>query len=319
MKAIRIHEAGGPEVMRLEDVPAPEPSSGQVLVQIKAAGVNPVDTYLRAGTVYKHPLPYTPGIDGAGIVVSADGGAVELNPGTRVYVGGSVTGTYAELVVCNERQVHPIPDHISFEQGAGVYVPYATAYRALFQLARAQAGDTVLVHGASGGVGTAAVQFASTAGMRVVGTAGTESGRALAYDNGAKLVLDHRAPDYLHQAMDYTGGAGFDIILEMLANVNLAKDLPCLARNGRVVVIGNRGTIEIDPRDLMGRDAAILGMNLTRAPEDQVDRANAAVVAGLAAGILRPVVGTAMPLDEAAEAHRKVLEPGAHGKIVLIP
>jgi len=198
-------------------------------------------------------------------------------------------------------------------------VPYATAYRALFQRARARAGEWVLVHGASGGVGVAAVQLARAAGLHVIGTGGTDEGRRLAREEGAHHVLDHRAPDYLEQAVALTGGRGVDVILEMLANVNLDRDLGVLARRGRVVVIGNRGSIEINPRAAMTRDADILGMSLLNAPPEELSGIHAALVAGLEAGTLRPVVGRELPLAEAARAHAAVLEPGAYGKIVLVP
>ncbi len=320
MKAIRVHEFGGPEVLRVEEVPEPEPSAGQVLVRVRAAGVNPVDTYIRSGAHAVRPqLPYTPGLDAAGEVVAAGEGVERVAKGQRVYTAGSLTGAYAELVLCDGSQCHPLPDRVSFAQGAGVFTPYATAYRALFQRAQGKPGETVLVHGASGGVGTAAVQIARAAGLRVVGTAGTEEGLALVSEQGAHEVLDHRAPDYLARLGELTGGRGVDVILEMLANVNLDRDLGVLAKGGRVVVIGSRGTVEINPRTAMTRDAAVLGMTLFNASPQELAGIHAALGAGLEAGTLRPVVGRELPLAEAARAHEEVLKPGARGKIVLVP
>jgi NADPH2:quinone reductase len=320
MKAIRIHEFGGPEVLKLEDVPEPQPAGGQVVVRVRAAGVNPVDTYIRSGAhAIKPPLPYTPGLDAAGVVEALGEGVTRLAVGQRVYVAGSLTGTYAELALCNEPQAHALPDRVSFAQGAGVFTPYATAYRALFQRARAVPGETVLVHGASGGVGTAAVQLARAAGLRVVGTAGTEDGRRLVLEQGAHHVLDHGEEGYLEQLDELTGGRGPDVILEMLANVNLNKDLGVVAKGGRVVVIGSRGTVEINPRLAMTRDATVLGMTLFNASPQELASIHAALGAGLEAGTLRPVVGRELPLSEAARAHEEVLKPGAHGKIVLVP
>jgi NADPH2:quinone reductase len=177
----------------------------------------------------------------------------------------------------------------------------------------------VLVHGASGGVGTAAVQLAVAAGLRVAGTAGTDEGLRLAEGQGAHFVANHRESGYEDSLRDFTGGRGFDIILEMLANVNLDRDLDLVARSGRVVVVGNRGRTEIDPRKAMLRDAAVLGMTLLNVSPEDYRAIHAALAEGLAAGQLRPVVGKELPLAEAARAHREVLEPGAHGKIVLIP
>ncbi|HEX8338667.1 MAG TPA: NADPH:quinone reductase [Pyrinomonadaceae bacterium] len=320
MKAIRVHEFGGSDVLRLEEVPEPRPSKGQVLVRVRAAGVNPVDTYIRSGVHAVRPaLPYTPGLDAAGEVEAVGEGVARLAAGQRVYVAGSRTGTYAELALCEESQCHLLPESVTFAQGAGIFTPYATAYRALFQRAKALPGETVLVHGASGGVGTAAVQLARAAGLRVVGTAGTDEGRRLVLEQGAHEVLDHRAPDYLEELNGLTGGRGADVILEMLANVNLDKDLGALAKGGRVVVVGSRGTVEINPRQAMTRDASILGMTLFNTTPHELQSIHAALGAGLEAGTLRPVVGRELPLSEAARAHEEVLKPGAYGKIVLIP
>jgi len=320
MKAIRVHEFGGPEVLRLEDVPEPRPSAGQVVVRVRAVGVNPVDTYIRSGMhAVRPPLPFTPGLDAAGEIEAVGEGITRLSAGQRVYTAGSVTGTYAELALCHESQCHTLPERVSFAEGAGVNTPYATAYRALFQRAGGKPGETVLVHGASGGVGTAAVQLARAAGLNVVGTAGTEEGRKLVSEQGAHHVLDHGAPDYLERLAELTGGRGVDVILEMLANVNLNKDLEVLALGGRVVVIGSRGAVEINPRLAMTRDAAILGMTLFNVSPQESASIHAALAAGLEAGTLRPVVGRELPLAEAVRAHEDVLKPGAYGKIVLIP
>ena len=320
MKAIRVPEFGGPEVLRLEDVPEPRPAAGQVVVCVRAVGVNPVDTYIRGGAHAVRPqLPYTPGLDAAGEVVAVGEGVGRFSVGRRVYTAGSLSGTYAELALCEESQCHPLPERVLFTEGAGVNTPYATAYRALFQRAQARPGETVLVHGASGGVGTAAVQLARAAGLRVVGTAGTEEGLGLVVEQGAHHALDHRAPGYLGQLTELTGGRGVDVVVEMLANVNLNRDLEVLALGGRVVVVGSRGTVEVNPRLAMTRDAAILGMTLFNVSPRESAGIHAALVAGLEAGTLRPVVGRELPLAEAARAHEEVLKPGAYGKIVLIP
>lgn len=319
MKAIRVHQFGEPDVMKQETVPDPQPGPGEVLVWIKAAGVNPVDAYIRAGAYTKPPLPYTPGLDAAGTVEALGTGVRGLAVGDRVYVAGTISGAYAEKALCKVEQVHPLPGRVTFAQGAGVNVPYATAYRALFYRAHAKAGEVLLVHGASGGVGIASVQIARAAGLTVIGTAGTERGRALVKEQGAHHVLDHRTPNYLDQIVALTEGRGVDVILEMLANVNLGKDLTVLAKGGRVVVIGSRGTVEINPRDAMARDAAILGMTLFNTSEQDTASIHAALVAGLENGTLRPVVGKELPLAEAPQAHKAVMEPGAYGKIILIP
>ena len=320
MKAIRVHEFGGPEVLRLEEVATPQPGPGQVLVRMHAIGVNPVETYIRAGTYALKPsLPYTPGNDGAGVVEQTGDSVTEFKLGDRVYIAGSISGTYADLALCKTEQVHRLPENISFAQGAAMGTPYATAYRGLFQRAHAKPGETVLVHGASGGVGTAAVQLARAQGMRVFGTAGSDEGRRLAREQGAHEVFDHRAPDHFEQIMDATGGRGVDVIVELLANVNLGKGLSILAKGGRVAIIGSRGRVEIDPRDMMQRDVDLRGMVMPNTPPEELASSHAALGAGLENGTLRPVIGKEFPLAEAAEAHRAVMEPGAFGKIVLVP
>jgi NADPH:quinone reductase len=318
MKAIRVHEFGGPEVLRLEDVPTPQPGSDEVLVRMHAIGVNPVETYVRAGKYSRLPdLPYTPGNDGAGVVEQVGRDVKEFKPGDRAYTAGSISGTYAELALCKTEQLHPLPENVSFAQGAAMGTPYATAYRGLFQRAHARPGETVLVHGASGGVGTAAVQLARARGLCVFGTAGSDESRTLVREQGAHQVFDHGAPDHFDRIMNATGGRGVDVILELLANLNLDRDLTILAKDGRVVVIGSRGRVEIDPRDTMQRDADIRGMVLPNTPPKELASIHAALVADLENGTLRPVIGKEFPLADAAQAHRAVMESGAFGKIVL--
>ncbi|MDD2902094.1 MAG: NADPH:quinone reductase, partial [Syntrophales bacterium] len=311
MQAIRVHECGGPEVMRLEEIPDLTPGPREVVVRVKAAGVNPVDTYIRTGAYATPPLPFTPGFDAAGEVEALGPEVTRVAAGQRVYVAGSLSGAYARQVLCEETQVHPLPLRASFAQGAALGIPCGIAYRALFQRAKALAGETVLIHGASGGVGTAAVQLARAAGLRVIGTGGTPRGRELAANQGAHHVLDHHSPAYPDEILKLTGGQGVDVIIELLANVNLAKDLKLLAPGGRVVVIGCRGSVEIDPRDAMSREAAILGALIFLATPKEYAAIHAGLTAALDNGTLRPVIGQELPLKDAPRAHQKVMEPGA--------
>ena len=324
MKAIRVHKTGGPEVLQLDEVPEPTPGEGQVLVRLHAVGVNPVDTYIRAGAYARVPaLPYVPGTDGAGVVKGVGPGVRTVAAGDRVYIAGTAgetsTGAYAEMAVCNVSQVKPLPAAMSFAQGAAVNIPYATAYRGLFHKARIVAGETALVHGASGGVGIAAVQLARAVGLTVIGTAGSERGKKLVREQGAHHVLDHTAAEYMTELGRVTEGRGPDVIIENLANVNLARDLEAVARYGRIVVIGNRGPIEINARQAMVKDAVIYGLSLFNATAPELVSIHAGLVAGLTNGTLRPVVGRELPLKDAATAHTLVLERGAYGKIVLVP
>lgn len=320
MKAVLVREFGGPEVLKLEEVPTPQPVAGQVLVRVRAVGVNPYDTYMRSGSyAIKPPLPYTPGSDAAGTIESVGAGVSRVKPGDRVYTANTLSGAYAEYALAVESQVHPLPDRASFAQGAGVWVPYGTAYQALRHFADARAGETLLIHGASGGVGTAAVQIARAMGLAVFGTAGTAKGLDLVMREGAHQAFDHGQSGYHDAILKATAGRGVDVILEMLANVNLGADLKLLARNGRVIVIGSRGDVTITPRDLMARRASVRAFTLWGITETEERETHAAMATGLENGTLRPVVGKELPLTQAAQAHKDIMVPGAFGKIVLIP
>ncbi len=320
MKAIRVSSFGGPDVLRLEQMVDPKPTAGQVLVRLNAIGVNPVDAYMRSGQYPRKPtLPYTPGSDAAGIVEEVGAEVSSLQKGQRVYIYQSLSGAYAELALCEPAQVHPLPSLISFAQGAALGVPYATAYYALVQRAQALAGETVLVNGASGSVGLAAVQWARSRGLLVIGTAGTPEGLKLILQEGVQAGFNYHDPDTFEQILKWTNGRGVDIILEMMANVNLGNDLKLLAARGRVIVIGSRGSVELDPRETMGRNSDIRGMSLFNATPFDLAGIHSAIFAGLENGSLRPTIAQEIPLAEAARAHEAVLGKGNNGKIVLIP
>jgi NADPH2:quinone reductase len=324
MQAILVREFGGPEVLKMADVPEPTPAAGQVLVKVHAVGVNPYDTYMRTGNyATKPPLPYIPGADGAGVVEAVGSGVTAVKVGARVFFGGTTThksyGAYAQKVLCEPHQLHALPERLSFAQGAGVGVPYVTAWRALHDRARLQPGETLFIHGASGGVGLAATQIARAMGVTIIGTASTKEGLDAIRQQGAQHVLNHKDAGYMDALKDLTGGRGPDVILENLANVNLDNDLTALAFAGRVVVVGNRGRIEIDPRKIMSKDAFVTGMALWNTTPADWTRAYRALEAGLAAGFLTPLVSTELPLSDAPRAHELILSSGARGKIVLIP
>jgi len=325
MKAIRIHEYGGPSVQKLEEIADPKPGAGELLVRVKAAGVNPVDAYMHSGNyARKPPLPYTPGQDGAGEIEAVGADVSDFKSGDRVYISGTArtvagAGTYAEKAICISSQLHHLPARASFAQGAALGVPYCTAYRALFQRAAARPGETVLVHGATGGVGIAAVELAHSRGLTVIGSGGTDKGLAAAKAHGADVVVNHRADNYGDEILRATGGRGVNLIIEMAAHINLDRDLGWLAKGGRIVVVGNRGRVEIDARQAMSRDATILGMTLFNVADVDFVEIHAALIAGLDNGTLNPVIGREFPLADAARAHEAVMEPGALGKIALIP
>lgn len=318
MKAIRVHEFGGPEKLQYEDVPDLKPGAGEVVVEVRSTGVNPVDTYIRTGTYPVKPqLPYTPGADGAGVVMAVGDGVKKVKKGDRVYIAGSLSGTYAQQSLSKEAQVHPLPDKVTFEQGAAIGVPYATAYRGVVHKARAKQGETILVHGASGGTGLAAVQIAKSLGLTVIGTASTDKGRKLVLANGAAHALDHSSPTMKDDLLKLTGGQGVNIIIEMLANKNLVTDFAMIAKHGRIVIIGNRGSIEINPRDGMSKDAEIYPFTLFNATPEDLATIHAAIVKGLESGAFHPAIDEIIPLAEARRAHETVLAPGTYGKIVM--
>lgn len=321
MRAIRVKELGPPSVLRLcSDVPVPKPGTGQVLIRVHACGINPVETYIRAGTFARKPaLPYTPGSDVAGVVEKVGDGVTAVKAGDRVFTTATESGGYAEYAIAADKCVHKLPDALHFTQGAAIGVPYFTAYRALVQKAHVKPGETVLIHGASGGVGVAACQLSRALGLKVLGTAGTPQGLKLVLNNGAHLAFNHREEGYTHQIMEATDGRGVDVIVEMLSNVNLNKDLQMLAVGGRVTIVGCRGSIEINPRDTMAKESSIMGVALFLATPEETKECAALLYTGMEAGWLRPAVGSQYPLDKAAQAHHDIIEcPGAAGKTVLI-
>lgn len=320
MKAIRVHKFGGPEVLKYDtNVPIPKPDSGTILLRVRAAGINPVDTYIRAGTYARKPsLPYIPGKDCAGIIEEVASDVTTFKKGDRVFSGQALSGSYAEYALVSSDSVQPLPSELSFEQGAAIPVPYYTAYRALFIRGHAKAGETVLVHGASGGVGVAAVQIARAFGMRVLGTAGTQGGMEVVRNAGAHSVFNHNSEGYLEAVKEELAGCqGADVIVENASHVNLGKDLPLLARGGRVSIVGSRGPVEVNPRDVMAREAIIAGVMLFNATEAELRETNAAIQGGMGAGWLRPIVGKEFLLEKASQAHEEIISGSALGKMVL--
>jgi NADPH2:quinone reductase len=324
MKAIRAHAFGGPEVLRLETVSDPVAGPGEVVIDVRAAGVNPADTYMRNGTYAIVPeLPYIPGGDAGGVVSAIGEGVTDYSVGDPAVVGMALsfnlTGCYAEKVKRKTSEVLPLPPGVSFAQAAAFGVSYPTAHYALFGRGGAVAGETVFIHGASGSVGTSAIQLAKRAGLKVIGSGGTPEGLDLILKEGAAHAVDHTKAGYLEEVKRLTGGKGPELILEMLANVNLAADMELAAKFGRIIVIGNRGEIAINPRVAMMKELDIRGLALWNLAPALVKPMMEDILAGVAEGVLNPVIGKQMPLAEAAAAHVAVLQPGAHGKIVLVP
>jgi NADPH:quinone reductase len=322
MKAVVVEHFGGPEVLQARSVPMPVPGAGEVRVRLMATGVNPVETYIRAGAYGAAPsLPYVPGNDGAGIVDAVGAGVENVQVGERVFVAATGakrnTGTYATSVVCDAAAVGRLPHDVSFQQGAGIGTPGLAAGDALFVRARVQPGETVLVHGASGGVGMLAVQLAHRIGCVVYGTAGDERGRTLVERLGAVRAFDHHAEGYLDEILEAIDGRGVDAVLDMAAHANLMKDVRIAHARGRIVVVGSRGSLDFDPRTLMSNDLDVRGMNVNNLRPDEFNLVMHALEAALAGG-MRVVVAQAFPLANATEAHRAVEARGKDGKIILV-
>ena len=316
-KAIRVRKFGGPEVLRIEETETADPGPGEILVKLEAAGINPVDTYQREGSRgYSPELPWTPGLDGAGTVASVGKNAGRLKEGDSVYLAGSLTGTYAEYAVCRADRVFPLPAGLDFRDGAALYVNYFTACRALFQRGAVRPGEKVLVHGASGGVGTAALQWLRWKGIEAAATAGTPEGIRQALEQGASEAVNHRDEEHCGELLSRSAG-GFDLILEMAADRNLGEDPGMLSNGGRIIVIGSGGSVSINPRDLMKRDADIRGIVLFNASDADISETVSMLNDAAAAGFIKPVIRKTFPLSRAAEAHRLLKTGGAAGKIIL--
>ncbi|XP_062993429.1 quinone oxidoreductase [Elgaria multicarinata webbii] len=321
MRAVKVFEFGGPEVLKLQsDISLPVPKENQVLIKVHACGINPVETYVRSGNyAIKPALPYTPGTDVSGVIQGVGEHVAAFKKGDRVFTISTVSGGYAEYTVASVDTVFSLSDKLDFKQGAAIGIPYFTAYHALFQKGSAKAGETVLVHGASGGVGIATCQIARAYGLKVLGTAGTEEGMKLVLKNGAHKAFNHRKKDYLAQIKEEAGTGGVNVIIEMLANVNLANDLQLLSSGGRVMIVGCRGPIEIHPRDTMLKESSIRGVSLWSASKEEKHECAASVLAGIDAGWLKPVLGPEYLMEKVAEAHKDIIHSqGALGKMVLL-
>ncbi|MEK3973775.1 NADPH:quinone reductase [Psychrobacillus sp. FSL K6-1267] len=324
MKAIQVTNFGGPEKLAYTDVEDVVVGKKDVCIRLYAAGVNSSDTYTLTGTyAFCVPqLPYTPGLDGAGVVEAIGEEVTNIRVGDRVFIASLLrsnsTGTFAQKMVCDETLVHLLPDHVSFEQGAALGVPALTAYRALFQRACMRPGQTIFIHGASGGVGLQAVQMAKSHGAKVIGTASKPKGKKMVKQAGADIVIDHVTEATIEDVLALTDGNGPDVIIEFLANINLETDLKLIAPFGKIVIIGNRGSIEINPRLAMQKECDILATALWNAPKDEYEQSIHGVIGMLNSGALRPIIGTTLPLQQASQAFDQLSKGIGNGKLVLI-
>lgn len=313
-----MFDFGEPDVLKLIEKAVPSFEEDEVIVKLKFAGVNPADAYIRQGgyAFFNPKLPYTPGFDGAGIITEVGSKVTNYQVGDRVFVSASLgkkaTGTYAEYISCSTDAIRQLPETVTFEEGAALGIPGTAAYRALFQRGGLKQGEKVLIHGASGGVGTLAVQMAKEAGAYVIGTAGSEDNCQIVRENGADLVVNHNQVGYTDNIPQV------DLVLEMLANINLEKDLELLNQRGRVVIIGNRGSLDFNPRLTMAKEADIYGIAIWNATAAERAESLDAIETYLKQGILSPAIGDLYPLKEAAQAQYDIIHLPAKGKILLI-
>ncbi len=325
MKAIRIHEDGGPEVLCYEDAPDPEPRPGEVLIRLRAASLNHLDVWVRKG-LPSAPKPRILGADGAGVVEALGDGAPGFEPGQRVVinpgviedgrmhvVGEAMDGTHAELVAIPARNVYAIPDELSFEEAAAFPLTFETAYRMLATKARLQAGETVFVWGIGGGVATAALAIAKALGARVIVTSSSEEKLTRARELGADETIDHATEDVRARMKELTGGKGADVVVETVGDATWTTSLEVAATQGRIVVCG--ATTGPNPpaglHRIWWKELAVLGS--TMGSKEDFEACLELVTSGRA----RPVVDEVLPLSEARSAHERLAAGEQLGKIVL--
>ncbi len=321
MKAMRAHQAGGPEQLRLEEAPDPEMQAGQVTIRVRAAGINPADLVRLSGRLGSVPLPYIPGMDVCGEVESLGAGVTHLKRGDRVF-GRALAGGYAEKTCLAATEAIPLPPNLSFEEGAAIPIPFYTAYHALHNRAVVKSGETVLVSAGGGGVGLAAVQLARVAGARVITTVGSKDKAERISALGAHVAVNYKEQDFVTEVQKFTDNKGVDVIIENVATDNLAKDLIALAPQGRIVVIGTGtgkapdATFPVFPA--LFKDATVLGMSLLNAGAAIPEMATA-LTRLFSEGKIKAVVSKSYPLADAPKAMEDLLASRVFGKLVLTP
>jgi NADPH2:quinone reductase len=324
MRAIVCREHGDLSVLKLEQVPDPEPGPGQALVRIRACGINFADSIMAAGKYQTQPaLPFIPGSEIAGDVVALGEGVDGLEPGDRV-MGLPGRGGYAELVAVDARRLTPLPDGLGYEQAASFAVTYGTGHVALAHRARLRPGETLLVHGAAGGVGLTAVELGRIMGARVIGTAGGPDKLEIARAAGAEHAIDYLAEDIRERVKALTGGRGADVIYDPVGGDVFDASLRCVAFEGRILVIGFAGgrVQQIPANHVMVKNVDIIGVNRpaydTLAPE-VARRSQEQLLDWLAAGLIAPLVSRSYPLERAVEALESVVTRRSTGKVVIVP
>lgn len=320
MKAIQVTQYGGPEVLRLTDIPIGSPGRGQVRVRIQAAGVNFIDIYQRRG-IYPVGLPYTPGLEASGVVETTGEGVSNVKTGDRVaYV--HKPGAYAEQCLVDAEQLIPLPSTLSFEQGAAFPLQGMTAHYLLHEFRKVKQGDTILIHAAAGGMGLLLVQWAKHLGARVFGTVSTEEKAEAAKKAGADEVILYTKQDFSAEIHRLTEGHGADLIIDGVGQTTFPGNLTAAALRGTIVIYGAASgpATPISPNILMGRSLTLSGGSLSNyilSRTELVTRANA-VIEGLQKGWLKLRIDHIFPLAQAREAHQKLENRQTIGKIILL-
>ena len=322
MKAMRAAEFGGPENLRLEDAPEPELRDGHVLIRVRATGINPADLVRMSGRYPQRlPLPYIPGTDVAGEVEAVAADISHVSVGDRVFGRSINGGGYAEKACLPGPETIPLPDTLSFAEGAAIPVPFYTAYVAVHHKAQLKAGESVLVSAGGGGVGVAAVQLAKVCGARVITTVGSADKAARIQALGADSVINYKTHDFAAEVRRLTDDAGVEVILENVAADNLAQDFSALARNGRIVLIGSGTAKASEAAFMVGpalfKDAAIYGMALGNSATHIPELARS-LVPLFASGQLKAVVHQTYPLAQAQRALGDLVASRVFGKLVLV-
>lgn len=324
MRAVRIDQFGGREVLKTVSIDEPTPNANEVKIKLYTTGLNPNESYTITGVyaAFVPGLPYVPGFDGAGIIEEVGPEVKNVKIGDRVFIAGYKakrnTGTYAEKVVVDTEHVYHLPDNLSMDEGAALGIPMFTAYRALFQRADIKLGEHVLIHGASGAVGSLAIQMAKATGAIVIGTSSTREGRKQIIEMGADFAFEHISEDNKHKLLRATERNGPDVIIEMLANENLEIDMQVIADNGRIVIVGSRGSIEITPRHLMGNEALVTAVNVGRMTPEDKEEALHGIMNFIEEDAIKPLIGKKFSLDEPAKAHKEMMEGSGNGRTVFV-
>lgn len=319
MKAIDIAKNGDASVLTLQDKPKPTPGPGQVLVKLKAAGINFIDIYQRTG-MYPVPVPYTPGLEGAGIVEEIGSGVTEVKPGDRVAYTGSI-GSYAEYNLVKAYQLIPLPNNISFEQGAAFPLQGMTAHYLLHEFYHIKPNDIILVHAAAGGMGLLLVQWIKHLGGTVIGTVSTPEKAQLAKDAGADHIILYSEQDFVSETKRITQNKGADYIIDGVGKTTFTKNLDAAKRRGHICIFGSASgpADPIAPNMLQIKSLTIWGgslFNYQDTREEILMRANA-VIKGIQEGWLKLKADTIFSLDKAADAHRELESRKTTGKVIL--